>query len=101
MTTTTLPAAAAEVADSAKATVDDTAVDILRHQINALDAAIARLVAERAQLSRQVQTARIKAGGSRIELARERDIMTHYKTELGTHGADFGEAVLRLCRGVD
>jgi chorismate mutase len=75
------------------------AIDTLRGQIDALDTAIARLVAERAQLSRRIQTARINAGGTRIELGRERAIIDHYRGTLGTEGAGVGEAVLRACRG--
>ncbi|UQX87860.1 chorismate mutase [Jatrophihabitans telluris] len=84
--------------------VDETAdasttIDTLRGQIDALDTAIARLVAERAQLSRRIQTARINAGGTRIELGRERAIIDHYRSALGSEGASVGEAVLRACRG--
>jgi chorismate mutase len=86
---------------AATATVDDpTAIDTLRGQIDALDTAIARLVAERAQLSRRIQTARMNAGGTRVELGRERAILTHYRQTLGPDGAALGEAVLRVCRGV-
>ena len=47
-----------------RALVDDpAAVGTLRSQIDALDTAIARLITERAQLSRRMQTARINAGG--------------------------------------
>jgi chorismate mutase len=85
-------------------TSDDAAdhaatIDTLRGQIDALDTAISRLVAERAQLSSRIQTARINAGGTRIELGRERAILDHYRTALGTEGAAVGEAVLRACRG--
>jgi chorismate mutase len=82
-----------ETADSA------TTIDTLRGQIDALDTAIARLVGERAQLSRRIQTARMNAGGTRIELGRERAIIDHYRAALGNDGAPVGEAVLRACRG--
>ncbi len=78
---------------------DPAAVDTLRGQIDALDTAISRLVAERAQLSRRIQTARINAGGTRVELGRERAILDHYRGVLGGDGASLGEAVLRVCRG--
>ncbi len=76
-----------------------SAVDTLRGQIDALDTAISRLVAERAQLSRRIQTARMNAGGARVELGRERAILHHYRTSLGSEGAALAEAVLRVCRG--
>ena len=82
-----------EVADSV------TEIDTLRGQIDALDTAIARLVGERAALSQRIQTARINAGGTRIELGRERAILDHYRASLGPAGAGVADAVLRACRG--
>jgi chorismate mutase len=76
-----------------------TDIDTLRNQIDALDTAIARLVGERAQLSRRIQTARMNAGGTRVELGRERDILAHYRAVLGADGSALADAVLRVCRG--
>jgi chorismate mutase len=73
--------------------------DTLRGQIDALDAAIGRLVTERAQLSRRIQTARINSGGTRVELGRERAIHDHYRAALGPDGTAIADAVLRVCRG--
>jgi chorismate mutase len=56
-------------------------------------------VSERAQLSHRVQRARLNAGGTRVELGRERAILSHYRSALGTEGAALAEAVLRYCRG--
>ena len=78
---------------------DPTVIDAMRGQIDALDTAIARLVAERAQLSQRIQSARMNAGGTRVELGRERAILNHYRTRLGSEGPSLGEAVLRICRG--
>jgi chorismate mutase len=92
--------AAANVAASSPSSDDPTAViDTLRGQIDALDTAIGRLIAERAQLSRRIQTARVNAGGTRIELGRERAILDHYRTALGPAGPAVADAVLRACRG--
>jgi chorismate mutase len=74
-------------------------IPLLRSQIDAIDAGIARLVAERARLSRRVQSARIAAGGVRIELGRERRIVEQYRDSLGEDGVTLGNAVLRVCRG--
>ena len=74
-------------------------IGTLRGQIDALDTAIARLVAERAQLSRHIQAARMDAGGSRVELGRERAILSRYRSRLGSEGVALAEAVLRVCRG--
>jgi chorismate mutase len=74
-------------------------IPLLRTQIDALDAGIANLIAERARLSRRIQAARIAGGGVRIELGRERRILEGYRTTLGEDGIGLGNAVLRLCRG--
>ncbi len=82
------------------AEIDDTdTISTLRGQIDALDQAIARLVTERTRLSTRVQTARLNAGGTRVELGRERVILDGYRRALGPDGALVGEAVLRVCRG--
>jgi len=78
---------------------DPATVQVLRGQIDALDAAILRLVGERAQLSRRIQTARLNAGGTRVELGRERSIVEHYRSALGNAGPGLADAVLRICRG--
>jgi chorismate mutase len=74
-------------------------IPLLRTQIDAIDAGIARLVAERARLSARIQTARIAAGGVRVELGRERLVLDGYRRTLGEDGVPLGSAVLRLCRG--
>jgi chorismate mutase len=76
-----------------------TAIPMLRGQIDALDTAITRLVAERARLSRRIQTARMNAGGTRVELGRERVVLDTYRNTLGADGLQLGDAVLRVCRG--
>lgn len=81
--------------------IDDNAeaIPLLRGQIDALDTAITRLVAERARLSRRIQTARMNAGGTRVELGRERVVLDTYRSALGADGPLLGDAILRVCRG--
>jgi chorismate mutase len=74
-------------------------IPLLRTQIDAIDAGIARLVAERARLSARIQAARIASGGVRVELGRERRVLDGYRETLGEDGVPLGSAVLRLCRG--
>lgn len=74
-------------------------IDLLRARIDGLDEAITRLVTERAAVSAQIQALRVRAGGTRMELSRERVVLDHYRRELGARGAALGEAVLRVCRG--
>ncbi len=85
--------------DAPSAQAATEAIEVLRGQIDALDVAITRLVAERTQLSRRVQQARISAGGTRVELGRERLIMDHYRSVLGPEGPNLAEAILRVGRG--
>jgi len=74
-------------------------VDVLRTQIDSLDDAIIDLIITRVQLSLEIQTARISAGGPRIVLSRERAIRSRYLAALGTAGAAVADAMLRVCRG--
>ncbi len=87
---------------SSPAITEDPATDViedLRAEIDRLDNEIAQLVAERARVSVRVQAARVHAGGTRIELGRERVIFEHYRSTLGHDGPALAEAVLRICRG--
>ena len=93
MTTLTPPAATPSPTGEAEL------IPLLRAQIDALDAGIARLVAERGRLSARIQSARIAAGGVRVELGRERRVLEGYRDSLGDEGLALGNAVLRLCRG--
>lgn len=75
------------------------AIPTLREQIDALDEAIVRLVAERTRLSRRIQTARMNAGGTRVELGRERVIRDAYRAALGPEGPHLADAILQVGRG--
>jgi chorismate mutase len=94
-------------ADVASATADRTdpdpsasdTIDMLRGQIDALDAAIINLVAERVRVSQRIQTTRINNGGTRVELGRERQILDAYKATLGRPGSQLADAMLHVCRG--
>lgn len=105
--TTVVPAGheAADASSAADASIASAAasatesITTLRTQIDALDAAIVRLVAERGRLSTRIQTARVNAGGARVELGRERVILDTYRTGLGPHGPNLADAVLQVCRG--
>ena len=74
-------------------------IPVLRGQIDGLDEAIIRLVAERAKLSARIQTARMNAGGTRVELGRERVIRDAFRTALGADGPELAGAILQVCRG--
>ena len=99
MTTLIPPATTAVPATAMPTTAEADLIPLLRSQIDAIDAGIARLVAERARLSARVQRARIASGGVRVELGRERMVLAKYKEALGDEGVALATAVLRLCRG--
>jgi chorismate mutase len=90
---------ATDATDAAEAAEAAAAIPVLRDQIDAIDEAIVRLVAERSKLSARVQTARMNAGGTRVELGRERVILDTYRRGLGAHGPALADAVLLVCRG--
>lgn len=87
------------VANSTSAAPAPDSIDMLRGQIDALDAALIRIIAERARVSRRIQTARMNAGGARVELGRERAVRNTYRDGLGADGSTLAEAVLQVCRG--
>lgn len=74
-------------------------ITTLRGQIDALDAAIINLVAERVQVSKLIQTTRINEGGTRVELGRERQILDAYRAALGREGQHLADAILQVSRG--
>lgn len=74
-------------------------VPVLREQIDALDEALIALVAERVRVSRRIQIARMNAGGTRVELGRERVVLAAYRDGLGADGPQLADAVLKVCRG--
>jgi chorismate mutase len=98
MSTPILTGDTAPSADVARPAHGDS-IDLLRKQIDAMDEAIVRLVGERARLSARVQRARMNAGGTRVQLGRERVVVDSYRSALGEDGPAVAEALLRLCRG--
>ncbi|MDQ3405937.1 MAG: chorismate mutase [Actinomycetota bacterium] len=83
-TTTELPAPA-EVAE-------------LRKEIDLLDDEILRLVKRRAEVSKTIGVARMAAGGPKIVVNREMDVLARYR-ELGPAGRMLAMALLDLGRG--
>jgi chorismate mutase len=46
-----------------------------------------------------IQEARIGSGGRRVNLAREMEILSHYRDALGKPGTALAMTLLELCRG--
>lgn len=70
-----------------------------RERIDQIDATMIALWRERASLSQQVGAARIAAGGTRLALSREREILDRFHRELGQLGTELALLVLRAGRG--
>ncbi len=71
----------------------------LRARIDEIDETLIALWPERAALSQQVGQARMAAGGTRLALAREREILERFRRALGPTGTQLGLLVLRAGRG--
>ena len=76
----------------------DTEINELRKEIDWLDAEILRLVKRRAEVSKTVGAARMAAGGPRIVVNREMDVLARYR-DLGPEGRKIAMALLALGRG--
>ncbi|OON74170.1 chorismate mutase [Streptomyces tsukubensis] len=70
-----------------------------RDRIDALDDRIIGLVQERMAVSAVVQEARLAAGGRRISLSRENEVLNHYRQALGKRGTTLAMTLLELSRG--
>jgi chorismate mutase len=76
----------------------DTDIDVLRVEIDHLDAEILRLVKRRTEVSKRIGKARMAAGGPRIVYSREMAVLARFR-ELGSEGRDLALLLLRLGRG--
>ncbi|WP_370414456.1 chorismate mutase [Streptomyces fradiae] len=70
-----------------------------RERIDALDDRIIGLIQERMAVSAVIQEARISSGGRRVNLAREMEVLGHYRDALGKPGTALAMTMLELCRG--
>lgn len=83
-------------------TDEHTAAEIIaaaRNRIDDLDRQIIELIEQRIAVSAQVQQARMAAGGRRLSLNREMEILTRYREGLGRPGTTLAMTLLELCRG--
>ena len=58
-----------------------------------------RAVAERAAISHEVGVTRVAAGGTRLVLAREQEILARFREALGADGTQLALLILRAGRG--
>ncbi len=97
---TSAPAVAPAVVPAAGSAVDPaTVIADARSRIDALDDHILGLVQERMAVSAVVQQTRISAGGRRVNLSREMEVLSRYRDALGRPGTSLAMTILELCRG--
>ena len=79
----------------------DPAVRIgeLRQEIDACDTGIIELIQRRLAASQEIGKLRTAAGGTRLSLAREQQILAKFQAALGPDGAALGLMLLRQGRG--
>ncbi len=70
-----------------------------RERIDAIDDRIIGLIQERSAVSAVVQKARVEAGGRRVNLSREMEVLSHYRDALGKQGTALAMTLLELSRG--
>jgi chorismate mutase len=71
----------------------------LRSEIDACDAAIIELVQRRLAVSQEIGAVRKASGGTRLNLAREQQVLARFRAALGPDGAALGMMLLRQGRG--
>ena len=71
----------------------------MRERIDEIDQAIIDLWQERSRLSQEVGKTRMASGGTRLVLAREREIVDRFRTALGPDGTQVALLLLRSGRG--
>ncbi|MGY1708105.1 chorismate mutase [Geodermatophilus sp. SYSU D00758] len=92
--TTPLPTTPLPTTPDADARISD-----LRQEIDACDAEIIRLVRQRLAVSQEIGELRRAAGGTRLSLAREQQVLARFQEALGSDGATLGMMLLRQGRG--
>ena len=73
-------------------------IEMLRQEIDRLDAQILAAVKRRAEVSQEIGKARMATGGTRLVHSREMQVIERYSA-LGPEGKDLAMLLLRLGRG--
>lgn len=100
MSTTSLDdrSAASPTDDEVKRAAEQRVAE-LRARIDEIDRHLIELWKERARISREVGATRVAAGGTRLALAREQEILNRFREALGADGTQLGMLLLRAGRG--
>ncbi len=77
----------------------DIDLSTMRNQINSIDEQLIELWQERSRISKEVGKRRMASGGTRLVLAREREICDRFREALGEDGTQLALLLLRAGRG--
>ena len=77
----------------------DIDLSTMRNQINSIDDQLIELWQERSRISKEVGKRRMASGGTRLVLAREREICDRFREALGEDGTQLALLLLRAGRG--
>jgi chorismate mutase len=97
--TTSTPSAASPAETETSPEVAAARIAGLRERIDEIDQTIMSLWLERAALSQEVGATRVASGGTRLVLAREREILERFRSALGADGTQLALLILRAGRG--
>src|SRR4051794_3901683 len=96
----TTPAAVATAPVTSAPVADPSArIGELRGAIDSCDTEIIELVQRRLAISREIGALRAAAGGTRLSLSREQQVLAKFQAALGQDGAALGMMLLRQGRG--
>jgi len=87
------------VPDTAEAAAASEHIAGLRRRLDEIDSQIIELWQERARISHEVGVTRVAAGGTRLVLAREQEILARFREALGADGTQLALLILRAGRG--
>jgi len=77
----------------------DEHIAALRRRLDEIDQTLIDLWRERASISHEVGVTRVAAGGTRLVLAREQQILSRFREALGADGTQLALLLLRAGRG--
>jgi chorismate mutase len=80
-------------------TTPDRQISEMRARIDEIDQTLIDLWRERAAISHEVGVTRMAAGGTRLVLAREQEILNRFRDALGADGTQLAMLILRAGRG--
>lgn len=80
-------------------TIPDADIGDMRQRIDEIDHALITLWQERTRLSQCIGATRLAAGGTRLVLSREQQVLKRFREGIGTEGVQLAMLLLRAGRG--